>query len=82
MRKRGIVVVDDRPALMYAVHPDTGLVNRVVAALPLGGAELLDGSGGPGCQGKRVLVRLDEMVETNRAVGQHPEHVQGLLQQL
>ena len=53
-----------------------------MGALPRGRAELLHGSGGPGRQRKRVLVRLDEVAETNRAVGQRPDHVQHLLQQL
>ena len=82
MRERRVVVVNDRPSLAHAVHPDTGLGDRVVGALPRGRAELFHGSGGPGRQRKRVLVWLDEVAETNRAVGQRPDHVQHLLQQL
>ena len=81
VRERGVVVVNDGPAFLQAIHPHARHVHRVMPARAFRRAEVLLGARGPSLEGDRILIRLEEMVEADAAAGEHLRLVQGGVQQ-
>ena len=74
--------MDDRLVLPHTVHPNAGLVDGIVHAPPLGPAKALYRLGGPLLQGERLLIGLDEMQESDGAIHQGADLVEGLVEHL
>jgi hypothetical protein len=77
-----VVVMDHRTPLPDAIDPHAGLVHRIVRAFPFGMAEFPERPCTPGLQRQGLLVRLEEVIEPDRASGQVPHFVEGRLEKL
>jgi hypothetical protein len=68
--ERIVAIVNDRPPLMHAVHPDAGLGNVIVLAFSLRRTHVLERVGGPGLERKCPLIGLDQVIKTYAASGE------------